>query len=244
MSADQVGRAPIPMTVLGLIPARGGSKGISRKNIRELGGKPLLQWTAEAALAAQSLNSVVLSTDDDEIAAVGVKCGLRVPFMRPRELAADDTPTLVVIQHALLTLGKSGEHFDAICLLQPTSPFRTGDDIDTCIELFRVSEADSVISILPVPTEYNPHWVYYRAMDGSLRLTTGESEPLARRQLLPLAFHREGSVYVTRRDVVMDQNSLYGKRVIGYDMTRELTVNLDTPADWARAEAMIEGSAQ
>ena len=228
------------MRVLGLIPARGGSKGITRKNIRELAGKPLLQWTAEAALAARSITSAVLSTDDEEIAAVGRQCGLRTPFLRPSELAADDTPTLPVVQHALRTLEESGESFDAICLLQPTNPFRTAADIDACVELFISEAADAVLSVLPVPLEYNPRWVYFRQADGSLRLSTGESQPIARRQLLPPAFHREGSVYVTRRDVIMQMNSLYGDRVIGYEVARHPTINLDTPSDWLRAEALIE----
>jgi CMP-N,N'-diacetyllegionaminic acid synthase len=230
------------MRVLGLIPARGGSKGVSRKNVRPLAGKPLLQWTIEAALTARTLTSVVVSTDDEEIAEVGRQCGATVPFLRPIELAADDTPTLPVVQHAVRTLEECGDRFDAVCLLQPTNPFRTSSDIDACVELLATSGADAVISVLRVPSEYNPHWVYFRASDGALSLSTGESEPLPRRQVLPAAFHREGSVYVTRRDVVMESNSLYGTRVIGYELTQSDTINIDTPADWLRAESMMQES--
>jgi CMP-N,N'-diacetyllegionaminic acid synthase len=228
------------MRVLGLIPARGGSKGVTRKNIRSLCGKPLLQWTAEAALAAETLARVVVSTEDEEIAEVGRGCGLEVPFLRPWDLAADDTPTLHVVQHALRALEKAGDRFDAVCLLQPTSPFRRSSDIDACIELLAVSYADSVMSILRVPPEYNPHWVYFRADDGSLKLSTGESQPLPRRQLLPPAFHRDGSIYVTRRHVVLEQESLYGTRVLGYEVDRANTINIDTVADWVRAEVMMQ----
>jgi CMP-N-acetylneuraminic acid synthetase len=203
-------------------------------------GKPLLQWTAEAGLAAQSLDRLVLSTEDEEIAEVGRACGLEVPFLRPSDLAEDDTPTLHVVQHALRTLEKAGDRFDAVCLLQPTSPFRRSADIDACVELLSVSYADSVISILKVPPEYNPHWVYFRADDGSLVLSTGEAEPLARRQLLPPAFHRDGSIYVMRRYVLLEQESLYGTRVLGYEVDRAQTVNIDTPADWIRAEMMMQ----
>lgn len=230
------------MRVLGLIPARGGSKGVSRKNIRPLAGKPLLQWTAEAALEARTLARVVLSTDDEEIANVGRDCGLSVPFMRPAELAADDTPTLPVVQHAIHMLEQLGNRFDAVCLLQPTSPFRTPTDIDTCVDLLATSGADAVISVLRVPSEHNPHWVYFRGSDGALSLSTGELEPMPRRQLLPEAFHREGSVYVTRRDVVMGHNSLFGKRVLGYELPHARTINIDTPTDWLRAESMMEAS--
>lgn len=232
--------AGVLMRVLGLIPARGGSKGVLRKNVRLLGGKPLLQWSIEAALAARSLTSVVVSTDDEEVAAVGRKCGAIVPFLRPSELAADDTPTLPVIQHAVRTLETNGDRFDIVCLLQPTSPFRTAADIDACIELLITSGADSVISVLRVPPEYNPHWVYFTASDGSLSLSTGESEPLPRRQVLPAAFHRDGSVYVTRRDVVIEKSSLYGKRVLGYEVTQPRTINIDTPADLVRADSMTQ----
>jgi CMP-N,N'-diacetyllegionaminic acid synthase len=228
--------------VLGLITARGGSKGIPGKNIKLLAGKPLLEYTAEAALAATRLAKVILSTDDEAIAALGRKTGLDVPFLRPVELAQDDTPTLPVVQHALEWCEKHGEKFDAVCLLQPTSPLRTPGTIDACIELFKKSGADSVVTILPVPDEYNPHWVYFKGVDGFLRLSTGEFTPIPRRQALTPAFHREGSVYITRRDVVMEQGSLYGQKVVGYQMEADQSVNLDTPADWERAERMLKGS--
>ncbi|MGI8402104.1 MAG: cytidylyltransferase domain-containing protein [Gemmatimonadaceae bacterium] len=226
------------MRVLGLIPARGGSKGIPRKNIRTLGGKPLLQWTAEAALASRTLTKVVLSTEDDAIAAVGRNCGLTVPFRRPIELAGDDTPTLDVIQHAIHALDELGDPFDAVCLLQPTSPFRKTSEIDACVDMFLASDADAVLSVRRVPTEYKPHWVYFRLPDGSLRLSTGEPQPIPRRQLLPAAFHRDGSLYVTRRHVIMDLNSLYGMRVLGYEGS-ESAINIDSETDWDRAEAAV-----
>ncbi|HEX3129953.1 MAG TPA: acylneuraminate cytidylyltransferase family protein [Thermoanaerobaculia bacterium] len=220
------------MKVLGLIPARGGSKGIPGKNVRPLGGRPLLAWTAEAALAARRLSRVVLSTDDEAIAEVGRQCGLDVPFLRPAELARDDTPTLPVVRHALEEL----KGFDAVCLLQPTSPFRRDEDIDACIAMLEERDLDAVVSVLPVPAEHNPHWVYFED-GGLLRLATGEEQPIPRRQELPPAFHRDGSVYVTRREVVM-RGSLYGRRLGGYVMPKA-GVNLDTPADWERAERLL-----
>lgn len=226
--------------VLGLIPARGGSKGVPGKNTKLLAGKPLLAYTAAAALAAQHLSRVVLSTDDEQIAAVGRACGIEVPFLRPAELAQDHSPTLPVVQHALRTLEAAGEQFDAVCLLQPTNPLRRAVDIDACITLFEREQADSVVTVLPVPAEYNPHWVYFRAADGSLRLSTGESTPIPRRQALPPAFHREGSVYVTRRDVILEENSLYGQRVLGVELDPARSVNIDTPDDWAHAEALLQ----
>jgi CMP-N,N'-diacetyllegionaminic acid synthase len=227
------------VNVLGIIPARGGSKGIPRKNVRLLAGKPLLQYTADAARAARRLTRVILSTEDQEIAEVGRQCGLEVPFLRPPELARDDTPTLPVLQHAVAALEKAGERFDAICLLQPTAPFRRTEDIDGCIDLLIKTGADSVVTVLPVPPEHNPHWVYFRNDQGLLRLSTGEDAPIPQRQLLPPAFHREGSVYVTRRDVLMERNSLYGSKVAGFLIEASRSVNLDTAEDWARAEAIL-----
>jgi CMP-N-acetylneuraminic acid synthetase len=231
------------LKVLGVIPARGGSKGIPRKNIRILAGKPLLQYTAESALAAKRLTRVVLSTEDAEIAEVGRRCGLDVPFLRPADLARDDTPTLPVLQHAVRTLESASERYDAICLLQPTCPMRRPADIDACIGLLESSGASSVVTLLPVPAEYNPHWVYFRSDDGFFRLSTGEANPIPRRQALPPAFFREGSVYVTCRDVLMRQNSLYGPRLKGYFIEASRTVNIDTPQDWERAEELLRSRA-
>lgn len=229
------------LRILGVVTARGGSKGIPGKNVRPLGGKPLIAWTAEAALASKRLSRVVLTTDDEAIAEAGRHCGLEVPFLRPPELARDDTPTLPVIRHAVAWLEAQGDRFDAVCLLQPTNPFRRAADVDACIDLLEQRGFDAVVSVLPVPAEHNPHWVYFEDGDGRLRLATGETAPIPRRQELPPAFHREGSVYVTRRDVLMEgTGSLYGSNLGGYPMPDAARcVNLDTPADWERAERWV-----
>jgi len=226
------------MRVLGIVTARGGSKGVPRKNVRELAGKPLIAWTAEAALRATRLARIVLTTDDQEIAEVGRRYGLEVPFMRPPELALDSTPSLPVLQHAVATLEAAGDRYEAICLLQPTNPLRRPETIDACIELLESTGSDSVFTVLPVPAEYNPHWVFFRSPNGAL--TTAMPGPLIpRRQELPPAFHREGQVYVTRRDVLMNENSLYGTRLCGFPIDASWTANIDTPEDWARAEALL-----
>ena len=228
------------MRTLGLIPARGGSKGVPRKNARLLGGKPLLQYTAESALASRLLTRVVLSTDDLEIAEIGRRCGVDVPFMRPAELAMDATPMLPVVQHALRTLEATDGAYDAVCLLQPTCPLRDGYEVDACIDLMDRSGADTVITVRHVPDEYNPHWVYFTDASGALRLSTGEDSPIARRQELPAAFHRDGAVYVTRRHVIMERGSLFGDRVLGHVADHAQTVNIDGPADWQCAEQLVQ----
>jgi len=225
--------------VLGLIPARGGSKTVPRKNIRLLGGRPLLAYTADAALAAQRLARVIVSTDDQEVAEVARHSGVEVPFMRPAELATDAAPTLGVVQHALRWLQTHGEWYDAVCLLQPTSPFRQPGEIDGCIALLLETNVDAAMTVRQVPDEFNPHWTYERDDRGYLRLSTGEPTPISRRQDLPVAYHRDGSVLVTRREVVLQRDSLYGDRVVGYVMDVGPSVDLDSLADWARAESLL-----
>lgn len=229
--------------VIGIIPARGGSRGIPYKNIRRLAGRPLLAYTAEAALAARRLSRIILTTDDEAIAEVGRRCGIEVPFLRPAELAGDETPTLPVLQHAVRWVESQGDSYESVCLLQPTHPFRRPEDIDACIELLEASGADAVVSVLPVPPEYNPHWVYFRLPEGRLQLSTGEKTPITRRQDLPAAYRREGSIYVTRREVLMEQNSLYGSRLLGYPMDGAEAVDIDGEEDWEKAERLLRVAA-
>jgi len=224
------------MKVLGLIPARGGSKGVPGKNIKLLSGKPLLSYTAEAALQAKSLAKVILSTDDEKIAEIGQKFGLEVPFLRPSELAQDSTPTLPVVQHALKFLKDAGEEFDAVCLLQATNPLRKYEDIDACVQKLIDGNYDSVFSTLEIPTEYNPYWAFVENGEGYLHLATGGSEPIIRRQILPKAYYREGSIYVAKTEVILGKNSFYGKKIGGYLLDRSVSINIDTMQDWENAE--------
>lgn len=227
------------MRVLGLIPARAGSKGVPRKNLRLLAGKPLLHYSIESAVAARRLARVIVSTESDEIAVAARAAGAEVPFRRPEALAADDTPMLPVVAHALRTLAEQGDEYDAVCLLQPTCPLRRAEDIDGCIELLERSGADSVVTVLEVPPRYHPHWAFLENGDGSLRPATGA--PLTpRRQELARAYHRDGSVYVTRCSVVLDEASLYGRRTLGYRGDPARNVNIDDLEDWARAERLLD----
>lgn len=228
-----------PIRVLGLVPARGGSKGIARKNLRLLAGQPLLQYTAAAAQGAQRLSRVLLSTEDPEIADVGRRCGLWTPFLRPRTLAADDTPMFAVVTHALDWLEKNGVQYDAVCLLQPTNPLRRAADIDACVDRLVDSGADCVVTVLPIPERLNPHWAYFLDDDGFLRPALGAREPIARRQELPRAYYRDGSVYVSRVDVIRQYGTLYGTRVLPYHFDPRRSVNLDDESDWQRAEELL-----
>ncbi len=224
------------MKILGVIPARAGSKGVPNKNIKILGNKPLIQFTAEAAQKCKYLDRVLLTTDSEEIARIGRGIGLYVPFLRPSDLAIDTAPTLPVIQHALQYLEKGGMVFDAVCLLQATSPFRPDGFIDAAIERFIEKDADSLISVLPVPHEYNPHWVFEEDTDGYLRIATGEKEIIKRRQELPNGYYRDGSIYITKTKVIMGQGSLYGQNIAHIVSDLRYKVNIDTMDDWYTAE--------
>lgn len=226
------------MTILGLIPARGGSKGIPGKNIKPLRGKPLLQYSIEAAKRSQLLSRIVLSSDDERIMTTAKKLGLEVPFQRPAELAGDSTGSLAVLQHAVQVFANEGEKFEAVCLLQPTSPFRRDGLIDEAIEKFSQGGFDSLISVREVPSDFNPHWVF-EAENGSLKIATGEDQIIPRRQDLPKAYHRDGAIYLVRTEVLMNQHSLYGKNIGFIDTTGDPYVNLDTPEDWEEAEKIL-----
>ena len=227
------------MKILGLIPARGGSKGLPGKNIKLLGGKPLLQYTVESAKKSELLDREILSSDDPEIIAVAKELGLEVPFLRPEDLAGDATTSLEVIKHALKELSSQGEEYDAVCLLQPTTPFRSAGLIDAAIEKFTKGGYDSLISVREVAAEFNPHWIF-EEKDGNLQIATGEKEIISRRQDLPKAYHRDGAIYLTKTSVILEQNSLYGDRIGFIETTGSVYVNIDTEEDWEDAEKLVE----
>ncbi|MEN8884633.1 MAG: acylneuraminate cytidylyltransferase family protein [Flavobacteriaceae bacterium] len=226
------------MKVLGIIPARGGSKGVPRKNIKMLVNKPLLQYTSEVALESNYIDALVLSSDDDEIIEVAKSLGVEVPFKRPVDLSVDSSPTLPVIQHALAYYKSIGQEFDAICLLQVTSPFRTVAFLDNAIKKFINVGTDSLVSVKEVPHEYNPHWVFEETVDGNLKIATGETKIISRRQELPKAYHRDGSLYITKTSVILEQNSLYGQSISYIESPKEWYVNIDTMEDWEKAEKL------
>jgi CMP-N-acetylneuraminic acid synthetase len=229
--------------VLGLVPARGGSKGIPRKNLRSLAGQPLLAYTAQAAKQSKALARILLSTDDSEIADLGKSLGLDVPYLRPPELALDGTPMIDVVLHAIRWVQAHGEHYAAICLLQPTSPLRSAQTIDRCVSLLWEKNVDSVISVRPVPAEYNPHWVYFETGQGLLELSMGDGVPIPSRQQLPPAYHRDGSIFVAKTEIVLAQESLYGARVLGFVSPEEEAFDLDTEEQWSTLERRMNAIA-
>lgn len=221
------------MSVFALIPARGGSKGIPRKNIKLIGGKPLIVWTIEAALRSRLLDAVVVSTDDAEIAEVARKAGAEVPFMRPAALAQDQTPGLDPVLHALNQLPQ----YQAVLLLQPTSPLRSTQDIDGCLQLARERAAPSVVSVSEAET--HPYWTY-RINQGQALERMVEAAPVARRQDLPQAVALNGALYFADATWLRRSGSLVTAETLAYVMTREHSVDLDTPFDWKLAELLLK----
>ncbi|WP_016989014.1 cytidylyltransferase domain-containing protein [Flavobacterium sp. ACAM 123] len=230
------------MRILGIIPARGGSKGVPGKNIKLLNGKPLLQYTSEIALQSQFITQVILSSEDEAIITVAKSLGIQVPFVRPAVLAQDNTATIDVIIHALQWFENKNVFFDAVCLLQVTSPFRTVDFLDKAVEKFITSGSDSLVSVQKVPHEFNPHWTFEANTEGNLKIATGEDQIISRRQELPDAYHRDGSIYITKTNVPLQQHSLYGKRIAFIESNPEYYVNIDTMEDWEKAEQMIKNN--
>lgn len=228
-------------TSLGVIPARGGSKGVPRKNVRILGGRPLLQWTIEAALGS-SLDHVIVSSDDEEIIAFANTHGNLAPFMRPSDLATDTAQTLPVVQHALEYLEQAEGPVDIVVLLQPTTPFRSAADIDAGLVKMRETGCDCVVSVVDVGGQHPFRMKRLVAGDRLVNFIDQGFEDMRPRQALPPVYIREGSLYIAKRHLVVEQNTLVGGDVRGVVVNPHETVNIDTEVDFHRAEQMLATS--
>ena len=222
------------MRVLGIIPARGGSKGVPRKNIREVAGRPLIAYTVDAALASRLLTRCIVSTDDQETA--DISASLRCEVMkRPIELAQDETPTLDVVKYAFDVLESQGEFFDFGLVLQPTSPLRTGLDIDSALQALIQSDADSVVSVYQV-SDHHPARMY--RMENGRLVSFDEKFASARRQELPPVYHRNGAIYAFRRSL-LEQDTLMGQTILPYIMAEDRSLNIDTEYDLVLADLIL-----
>ena len=227
--------------VLAVIPARAGSKGVPRKNLRPVCGKPLIAYSVEAALAARPLfHRVIVSTEDEEIAQVARQYGAEVPFLRPAELSGDHVPMVPVLQHAVSFVEEQDRlRLDWICLLQPTEPFRTVEDIREALRLGEAGECDSVISVVRV---FSVHPILMKRIEGGrlLPYCVEEKEGTRRQDYEPPAYMRNGAIYLTRRDVLMTQNSIWGKTIRPYVMPAERSVGVDSELDMKLVELLMQ----
>jgi len=224
------------MTLLTLVPARSGSKGLPGKNIKPLCGKPLLGWTIEAALESGVPMRLVVSTDSAAYAEVGRRFGAEVPFLRPEELAADTTGTLDVLWHLVDWYATRGEVFDAICILQPTSPFRTSLDIKEAWNLFVSRDASSVVSVCEM--DHSPLWA--NTIDETLSLDGFLREEIKgkRRQELPTHYRLNGAIYLAKTELLRERESFFGPGSLAHIMPRERSLDIDTGLDFEIAEVL------
>ncbi|MCP9610602.1 cytidylyltransferase domain-containing protein [Coprobacter tertius] len=223
------------MRALFLIPARGGSKGIPRKNIKKLGGRPLIYYTIDAARGIASDNDICVSTDDDEIIEVVREYGLSVPFKRPEELATDRAGSYEVIMHALKYYEDRGIYYDVVVLLQPTSPFRTARHIREAISLYD-SSYDMVVSV--IETDKNPYFVLFEE-DKNGYLQRSKDGHFTRRQDCPKVYEYNGAIYVMNVDSLKSKSLGEFSKNVKYVMNNIDNVDLDTPLDWEFAEFLI-----
>ena len=226
------------MEVLALIPARGGSKGIPDKNIRPIAGRTLIELAARAAAASGVVTRTILSTDSERIGEEGRRVGVEVPFLRPASLAADDTPMLPVIQHALGFLEEQGWRADIVVLLQPTSPLRRPAHVRGAVERLQESGADSVVTVVELPRHLSPDYVM-RLDNGFLVPFLPEGARVTRRQDARPAFVRDGTAYVFWRRTVEETASIYGRRSMPLLVPARESLTIDTPEDWAEAERRL-----
>jgi CMP-N,N'-diacetyllegionaminic acid synthase len=221
-------------TVLAIIPARGGSKGVPRKNVRQLAGKPLIAWTIDVARRSRYIDRLVLSSEDRQIMEIARSYGCEIPFVRPPELSQDDTPGMDPVRHAVNIL----PDYDYVVVLQPTSPFRIQEDIDNCVELCDSAGVDTCVSTVPLTKPLQ--WMYTMQNGDFLEPLVGEVPTEQRRQDLHLPLVLNGAVYVARWDWIKSGHSFLQGRVMGYEMPAARSIDIDSEWDWYLASRIAE----
>lgn len=226
--------------IIGLIPARGGSKAIPYKSIVDCAGKPLLAYTAEAAFGSQLLDDVIVSTDDERIANVARQLKLHVPFLRPVRIANDATPMIDVIQHAYNFLIQEYAEIDALVLLQPTSPLRISSDIDSAVKIYLNNKDCTIVSVIEVPHQFNPDSLM-KSVEDHLEPYNRDKVDLLRRQDKPKLYARNGpAILILPREKIL-AGELYSGLVKSYVMPISRSLDIDTPEDLVFAELLLKG---
>ena len=229
-------------TIIGLIPARGGSKGLPGKNIRPLLGKPLIAWTIKQALSSKYLDRVIVSTDDEEIAEVSKEYGAEVPFLRPEELATDEAKGIDVVLYAIDWMERNDKPYDLLMLLQPTSPLRTSNDIDKAIELLFQKNAQAIVSVCEV--DHHPYWSNTLPDDGCMKDFIKPEVTNKNRQELPIFYRLNGAIYLAYSDYLKEKRSFLGKDTFAYIMPQRRSVDIDNEVDFKLAGIVIRENKQ
>jgi len=212
--------------ILGLIPARGGSKGIPNKNIIELAGKPLINYTIEAALSADKIDDVVVSTDNQTIADIAQSAGAEIPFLRPAEFASDESSAVEVIIHAIDFYAAQDKTFDYIVYLQPTSPLRTALDIDNAIKQLLLSDADSLVSVMDVPHQFGLDSLMVEE-NGFVHAAKTASDTTRRQEKTAFVARNGPAIVITKTSTVKAYNNLYGEKIVAYKMPANRSADID-----------------
>lgn len=230
--------------ILGIIPARGGSKSIPRKNIKPFCGKPLIAWSIQALKESGVCDRVIVSTDDREIADTAARFGAEIPFIRPAELAEDTTPTLPVLQHAISWLKENEEYNpDYVLLLEPPSVSKRPFHMREAADLLLKTGADSVVSLAEVPGVFSPYWQLRVGNKNKIELFTGGTikNIIRRRQDLPKSYYRNSAIYIFKTGCLFAQEpSLYGEDMRGYITDSKYAMDIDIPEDWVVAEMLFK----
>jgi CMP-N,N'-diacetyllegionaminic acid synthase len=226
--------------ILAVITARGGSKGLPGKNTKALVGRPLINYSIAAARAASGIDRIIVSTDATDIADIARLAGAEVPFMRPAELATDETPTIPVLTHVLEWLAEHESYApDYLLLLQPTSPLRTAADIEAAITIATDKNADGVVSVSEPST--HPFLTKRLADDGHLVEAFPQDPPITRRQDLPTFYALNGAIYLIRADVLLKKHTFYTEKTFPYIMPIERSWDIDTENDFLHCERLLAG---
>lgn len=223
--------------VLAVIPARGGSKGVPKKNIREVGGKPLIAWTIDAARKSKYIDRLIFSSEDKETIEIALKYGCDVPFVRPLELATDESGTTEVILHAIENIT---ERYNYIVVLQPTSPLRLSTDIDNCIQ--HCLETNSLSCVSVTEAEKSPYWMYFLDDKGKMTGVIDIKNRPTRRQNIPTAYTLNGAVYVVEIESFKKTMKLINNQTVAYIMPKIRSLDIDTDFDFMLFQTLLDNS--
>jgi CMP-N,N'-diacetyllegionaminic acid synthase len=227
------------MRILATICARGGSKGVPNKNIRLLNGKPLIAYTIECAKKYTKFDRIIVSTDSPKIAEIAKQYGADVPFLRPKELATDTSPKIPVLQHAVRYLEQEeNDRYDLIVDLDPTSPLRTVEDIENCVNKMIEKNPNVVFSV--TPAHKNPYFNMVEEKDGKVYLCKKLDAPITRRQDAPTVYAMNASIYVYKKDFLLNTDSVFSDNTMAVVMPEERSIDIDRPIDFEFVEFLMK----
>lgn len=229
------------MNILSIIPARYGSKGVKKKNIKLLNGKPLIYYTIKESLKSKFINKTIVSTDNSEIQNISLEYGAECPFLRPKKISGDNIPMIPVVMHVIKKLKEVDNYTpDYIIILQPTSPLRNYNHIDECIKKLITKKAHSIVSVTKIPHTFTPYSSMTLQKNGFLKSNYNTNEKNNLRQMKPTFYSRNGAIYMVKHKTLMTRNSLYGSKILPYEMEKNVSIDIDDEIDFLMAEVLLK----